>query len=265
MIGAIIGDIIGSIYEWKNVKRKDFSLFTNISRYTDDSVMSIAIAKSILDCKGNYTHLSEVATANMQELGQDDPFAGYGMSFSKWLYSNNPTPYNSYGNGAAMRVSACGHAASSLEEAKKLSYAVTSVTHDHPEGIKGAESVATAIFLAKSGKSMEEIRRYVLDNYYDISFTLDEIRPTYTFQVSCQESVPQAFEALFEAKDFEDAIRNAISIGGDSDTIAAIAGSVAECYFGVPKALKEKALTYLKNRQRQIIEEFERIYGKYDI
>ena len=257
MIGAIIGDVVGSRFEWDNLKSKDFDLFTRECHVTDDSVMSLAVAKAILDSEGDYTDLSAKAVEEMQQLGRMYIHAGYGGRFIKWLLTMNPKPYNSFGNGSAMRVSACGYAAKNIEEAKELAAKVTEVTHNHPEGMKGAEAVATAIFLARTGKSMDEIREYITENYYIIDFTLDEIRDEYKFDVSCQGSVPVAFEAFFESKDFEDAIRNAISVGGDSDTIGAITGSIAEAYYGVPEAIIENVIEYLDGTQMKILYYFE--------
>ncbi len=263
MLGAIIGDIAGSRFEWHNTKTKEFELLTSIGRCrpTDDSVMSLAVAQAILNCEGEYSALDREAVSCMQELGRKYPNAGYGGRFHDWIYAKNPRPYNSFGNGAAMRVSPCGFAAASLEEAVSLARAVTKVTHNHPEGMKAAEAVASAIYLAAHGKSMLEIRDYIEGHYYRIDFTLDAIRPDYTFDVTCQGSVPQAFEAFFESTDFEDAIRNAISIGGDSDTIAAIAGGMAEAYYGIPAELRKHALTFLDKTQLDILNAFESKYG----
>ena len=238
MIGAIAGDIIGSLYEWNNIKSKEFDLFNPHSFFTDDTVMTIAVGLALTECKGKYDKLSERVIEYMKMLGQKHPHAGYGGHFGMWLISADPQPYNSYGNGAAMRISPVAYFADTIDDVKKLSYAVTSVSHNHPEGIKGAEATAVAIFLALQGKTKEEIKDYIVKNYYPLEFTLDEIRPTYTFDVSCQGSVPQALEAFFESNDFEDAIRNAISIGGDSDTIAAITGGIAEAYYGVSDEIK---------------------------
>ncbi len=196
----------------------------------------------------------------MQEYGCDYPGAGYGGRFRSWLVENNPQPYNSWGNGSAMRVSGCGYAANSIEEAVNLSRMVTEVTHNHLEGIKGAEATAVAVYLARTGKNILEIRDYINKHYYPINFTLDSIREEYTFDVSCQGSVPQALEAFFESTNFEDAIRNAISIGGDSDTIAAITGAVAEAYYGVPTSLRKHALTFLDEKLLNTLVEFENIY-----
>ncbi len=257
MLGAIIGDIAGSRFEWDNIKSKDFELFTDRCRTTDDSIMSLAVANAILECNGNYDILSSKTVRYMQELGQLYPNAGYGGHFFHWLYDANPQPYNSWGNGSAMRVSAAGFAAKSLEEAIELSRKVTEVTHNHPEGIKGAEATAVAVYLAKTGKTIDDIRAYINANYYTIDFTLDDIRADYEFDVSCQGSVPQALEAFFESTDFEDAIRNAISIGGDSDTIAAIAGGIAEAYYGIPKDIRDNAMIYLDERLAKILIDFE--------
>ena len=263
MLGALIGDIAGSRFEWNNIKTKDFELLTAIGRCrpTDDSIMSLAVAKAILNCNGDYTHLDRQAVSCMQELGRKYPNAGYGGKFHRWIYADDPRPYNSYGNGAAMRVSPAGFAASSLEEAISLARAVTRVTHNHPEGMKAAEAVSTVIYMARSGKSMLEIRDFIESKYYKINFTLDSIRPTYSFDVTCQGSVPQAFEAFFESTGFEDAIRNAISIGGDSDTIAAITGSMAEAYYGIPNDLRKLALTFLDKTQLDILNAFEAKFG----
>ena len=263
MLGAIIGDIAGSRFEWHNHKNKDSELLSHIKgcRPTDDSVMSLAVAQAIMDCTGDYQNLSIRAIERMQEYGRKYPHAGYGGKFHQWIYDSDPRPYNSWGNGAAMRVSACGFAAGSIEEAKMLSKSVTEVTHNHPEGLKGAEATAVAIYLAKAGKSMVEIRDYIEEHYYKIKFKLDDIRADYTFDVSCQGSVPQALEAFFESTGFEDTIRNAVSIGGDSDTIAAIAGGVAEAYYGIPADIRKLALTFLDAEQLEILNAFESKYG----
>ena len=261
MIGAIIGDIVGSRYERYNHKSKDFELFDKKCHPTDDSIMSLAVAKAILDSEDDADSLPINAIACMQELGRIYRNAGYGKTFNMWIMSEKPLPYNSYGNGSAMRVSPCGYAADSIEKAKDLSSAVTKVSHDHPEGMKGAEAIAVAVYMAKTGASKEEIRKYIEENYYTLDFKIDDIRDTYKFDVSCQGSVPQALEAFFESEDFEDAIRIAISIGGDSDTIAAMAGSVAEAYYGVPEELVYGAMDYLDSREMEILYYFEKKYS----
>jgi type I restriction enzyme M protein len=260
MLGAIIGDIVGSRFEWNNYRAKDFEFLTYKCSPTDDSIMSLAVAQAILVSKPDYSDLSEKAVECMQAVGRNYPNCGYGGEFQRWMFSDKPQPYNSYGNGAAMRVSAAGFAASSIEEVKQLSKAVTEVTHNHPEGLKGAEATAVAIYLASSGKNLLEIRDYVTKNYYPLNFTLDGIRDSYEFNESCQDTVPQALEAFFESKNFEDAIRNAISIGGDSDTLAAITGGIAEAYYGIPTEIRKHALTFLDERLLKILVEFENKY-----
>lgn len=260
MLGAIIGDIVGSRFEWNNHRDKDFEFLTYKCFPTDDSIMSLAIAQAILVSKPNHSDLSKNAIECMQSVGRNYPDCGYGGSFYNWMFSDNSKPYNSYGNGAAMRVSPAGFAATSLEEAKELSRLVTEVTHNHPEGIKGAEATAVAIYLAKSGSSILEIRDYINDNYYPMNFTLDDIRDTYKFNETCQDTVPQALQAFFESTDFEDAIRNAISIGGDSDTLAAICGGVAEAYYGIPTDIRKHALTFLDQKLMQLLILFENKY-----
>lgn len=260
MLGAIIGDIVGSRFEWDNNRSKTFDFFTDKCFPTDDSIMTLAIAKAVLDSKENHSDLGALSVKWMQTLGRRYPNGGYGGNFAYWLTASNPRPYNSWGNGSAMRVSACGFAADSIEDAVRLSKAVTEVTHNHPEGIKGAEATAVAIYLARSGKSLREIRQYINEHYYKINFRLDDIRDTYDFDESCQGTVPQALEAFFESTGFEDAIRNAISIGGDSDTLAAITGGIAEAYYGIPAEIRARATAFLTEDLREILRDFENVY-----
>lgn len=260
MLGAIIGDIVGSRFECNNHRSKDFEFLTYKCFLTDDSIMSLAIAQAILVSKKDHSDLSKNAVECMQNIGRNYPDCGYGGSFYGWIFSDDPKPYDSYGNGAAMRVSAAGFAANSIEEAKKLSRLVTEVSHNHPEGIKGAEATAVAIFMAKTGSNIFEIRDYIDKNYYPMNFTLDEIRDTYQFNETCQETVPLALQAFFESTGFEDAIRNAISIGGDSDTVAAICGGVAEAYYGIPTDIRKHALTFLDQKLMQLLILFENKY-----
>jgi len=257
MLGAIIGDIVGSRFEFRNNKSKEFELFNNKCTFTDDTVMTLAIAKAILHSKSDYSDLSSLSIKYMQEVGRNYPSCGYGGSFGLWVFSNNPKPYNSFGNGAAMRVSPVGFVAKSLDQAISLSKKVTEVTHNHPEGIKGAEATAVAIYLARNGYNINDIKNYIDKHYYKMNFTLDEIRDTYKFNETCQDTVPQAIMAFLESTSFEDAIRNAISIGGDSDTIAAITGGIAEAYYGVPIEIRENALKYLDENLKSILLEFE--------
>ena len=260
MLGAIIGDIVGSRFEWDNHRSKDFELMMPRCYVTDDSIMTLAIADAIMACQGDFSKLGQAAVSSMRRLGRKYPDGGYGGRFNQWLYSENPAPYNSYGNGAAMRVSPCAYAASSFEEAFELSRRVTGVTHNHLEGIKGAEATTAAIWLARQGHSILEIRDYIHRHYYPMDFTLDGIRLTYAFDESSQGTVPQAVMAFLESTGFEDAIRNAVSIGGDSDTIAAITGSIAQAYYGVPVAIRDQALAFLDEAQLQILMAFERTY-----
>ena len=256
MLGAVIGDIVGSRFEWKNLKRKEFQLFAPSCCFTDDTVMTLAVAKALTETTDPEV-LPRCAVRCMQELGRKYRGAGYGGRFYSWIFDEDPRPYNSWGNGAGMRVSPCAWAADSLEEALRLSDAVTAVTHDHPEGIKGARAVTAAVFLARTGSSMEAIRNHIEANYYRLDFTLDTIRPVYRFDVSCQGSVPQAIEAFLESTGFEDAVRGAVSIGGDSDTIADMAGAAAGAFWGIPPAIRNRAMDYLTEDMKQIVADFE--------
>lgn len=260
MLGAIIGDIVGSRFEWNNIKTKEFDFLNYRCFPTDDSIMTLALAQAILISKPDYSDLSKNAVECMQAVGKNYPNCGYGGKFSEWMFSDNPQPYNSFGNGAAMRVSAAGFAANSLAEAKMLAKKITEVTHNHPEGLKGAEATAVAIYMARTGSSILEIRDCIDQNYYPMNFTLDGIRATYQFSETCQDTIPQALMAFFESSGFEDAIRNAISIGGDSDTIAAICGGVAEAFYGIPSGIRKHALTFLDERLLRILVAFENKY-----
>ena len=272
MIGAVVGDVAGSRFEFRNRKTKEFVLLASEddaewgppSSFTDDTVMTLAVAQALADWReggsSDYGELSALTVQAMQDFGRRYPRAGYGGHFAHWIREEDPMPYNSWGNGAAMRVSACGWAGRTLDEVKTTSRAVTEVTHDHPEGIKGAEAAAVCVFLARQGKSKDEIKAFVREHYYPIDFTLDEIRPAYSFDVSCQGSVPQALEAFFESTSFEDAIRNAISIGGDSDTIGAICGAVAGAFYGVPDEIRAKAMTFLPKHLANVLKRVELVF-----
>ena len=256
IMGAIIGDIVGSRFEFEPHKSKEFELFTYYCRATDDSMMTIAIANALLDCKDDYSGLSKRATDSMQAIGRMYPDAGYGGRFIEWLYEDDPLPYESFGNGAAMRVSPCAFAADTLEQALSLSDAVTRVSHNHPEGMKGARALTAAIYLAKTGHSKEEIREHIARNYYPNLRTLDEIRPGYSFNVTCQGSVPEALECFFEADSYEDTIRNAVSLGGDCDTQGAIAGAIAGTFYGIPDEIYEEAIRIVPPILHGIIHRF---------
>ena len=260
MLGAITGDVVGSRFEWHNYRSKGFTLFTPRCSPTNDSIMTLAVAQSILDCEDSYAALGETAVRELRSFGQAYPNSGYGGRFLGWLFAAEPKPYGSFGNGAAMRVSPCGHAARTVDEAKYLAHAVTAITHGHAEGLRAAEAVTLCIYHARQGASMDFLKALVRENYYRIDFCLDDIRDEYAFDETCQGSVPQAFEAFFESTDFEDAIRCAVSIGGDSDTIAAITGSLAEAYYGVPADIRERTLAYLDERLTAVVQAFELKY-----
>lgn len=246
ILGAAIGDIVGSVYEFNNIKTKSFPLFSPQCQFTDDTVLTAAVASALIesDAHNNPDLFHDVLIHTIHAFCKKYPHAGYGGMFLKWLVLKDTKPYNSFGNGSAMRVSPVGWYAKSLEEAENLAKISAMVTHNHPEGIKGAQSVAGAVFLAKNGAFMPEIKEYC-EKYYNLDFTLDEIRPDYEFDETCQKTVPQAIVAFLESTSFEDAIRNAISIGGDSDTIAAITGSIAEAYYGVDESIAQAATEYL--------------------
>ena len=253
MLGAIAGDIIGSVYEWHPIDTTDFPLFSPACRFTDDSVLTIAVADVILQ-GGGYADV-------LRRYARMYPDAGYGGTFYQWAMSEAAGPYNSWGNGSAMRVSPVGWAFDDLETVLAQAEKTAVVTHDHPEGIKGAQATAAAIFLARKGRGKHDIREYVEDTFgYDLSATIDEIRPGYHFDVSCQGSVPPAIRAFLEAEDYEQAVRLAISLGGDSDTLACIAGSVAEAFYGIASHIKLRALQCLDKPLRRIVDEFSRAY-----
>ncbi len=247
MLGALVGDIVGSVYEWDNIKTKEFPLFKPECDFTDDSVMTLAAAQALMQGGG-----AEDYVRAMQRLGRAYPGRGYGTRFSGWLLERHPAPYGSLGNGSAMRVSPVAWAFDSLEAVEQAAKISASVTHNHPEGIRGAQATAAAIFLARQGKTKREIRQYMENIYgYDLSRTLDEIRPSYCFTESCQQTVPEALTAFLESVDFEDALRNAISLGGDSDTLAAITCSIAEGAYGVPEHIGREALDRLTPELRE--------------
>ena len=262
MYGAILGDIVGSPYEFdcNNYKAKDFPLFSRHSDFTDDTVMTLAVAKALLSSRGQDDAAIKAALVReMQQLGRAYPDRGYGTHFGGWLYEDAPQPYQSYGNGSAMRVSSAAWLAKDMAETLRLARLTAEVTHDHPEGIKGAQAVAAVIFLARTGHSRAEIKAHVERKFgYDLSRTCDEIRPTYHHVESCRETVPQAITAFLESTDFEDALRTAVSLGGDSDTLAAITGSIAEAFYGVPKELRQECRKRLTPELAEILIEWEK-------
>jgi ADP-ribosylglycohydrolase len=270
MLGAIIGDIVGSVYEWNNIKTKDFPLFRDGCFFPDDTVMTIAVADAIMQGGKSDDFIDAY-----KKWGRCYPNSGYGARFGSWLFSDDREPYNSWGNGSAMRVSPCAWANplcqfvhESFGDDIYLAEVSASVTHNHPEGIKGAQATARTISLMRYGKARNEIdffkqdvkQRIESDFGYDLSRTLDEIRPAYRFNESCQETVPEGIIAFLESTDFEDAIRNAISLGGDSDTLAAITGSIAEAAYGIPERIRDKALSYLDAPLREVYERWTELY-----
>jgi ADP-ribosylglycohydrolase len=264
MYGAILGDIIGSPYEFdRGNKTKDFPLFSQDSEFTDDTVMTLAVAEAFMDAlsENNLSDaaLKEKLISSMKKYGRLYPYAGYGSNFSWWLVTNDAQPYNSYGNGSAMRVSSAAWLFNTLEEVRRAARLSAEVTHNHPEGIKGAEATASAIFLARTGKSKEEIKLYIENEFnYKLNRTCDEIRPDYYHVESCMETVPEAVTAFIEGNDFEDVIRTAVSLGGDCDTLTAIAGSMAEGFYGVPDNLKEECRHYLPQDLLNVLMRFEK-------
>ena len=276
MLGAIIGDIVGSRFEFHNHRSKEFDLFGKGCFATDDSIMTLAVAQAIMETTQEAVYSPEESGAAepfrkllcthtvrcMQDVGRHYPNCGYGGRFHQWMFSDDPQPYHSFGNGAAMRVSPAGFAARDAEEALFLAEAVTAVTHNHPEGIKGAKATAAAIYMARTGADRREIKEYIERNYYPLDFSINGIRDSYRFNETCQETVPQAIECFLESTSFEDAIRTAISLGGDSDTVGAITGAISEAYYGVPDWMQAQALSYLDDRLRVIYDAWEREYSE---
>ncbi|MFN5835871.1 MAG: ADP-ribosylglycohydrolase family protein [Pseudanabaena sp.] len=255
MLGEIVGDIVGSIYEFNNHRSKDFPLFSGGCDFTDDTVLTVAVADCLMN-QGSYVEYIKNYTRKY-------PNRGYGGRFAQWIRFESMEPYNSWGNGSAMRVSAVGFAFDDLEMVIQEAKRSAEVTHNHPEGIKGAQATALAIYMARQGQSKEQIKSAIAKSFsYDLDRTLDEIRPVYQFNESCQETVPEAVIAFLESTDFEDAIRNGISLGGDSDTLTCITGGIAEAFYGgVPQDIAEKALSYLPKAMREVVEKFRLRYN----
>ena len=262
MIGAIIGDIVGSRFEFDNIKTKNFELFDSECDFTDDTVMTLAVAKSFVgyDFKNDIESFKNHLVKNMHNIGCEYPNCGYGGRFLDWIIHKHTTPYYSCGNGSAMRVSSVGWVAKSLIEAEELAKTTAEVTHNHPEGIKGAEATASCIFLARMGARKEELKRYVEKEFeYNLNRTLEEIRPTFHMDESCQGTIPEAIIAFLESTDFEDAIRNTVSLGGDTDTLAAITGSIAEAYYGIPSSLKIECRNRVDKDILEVMELFDEL------
>ena len=261
MVGAILGDIIGSRHEFNNIKTKEFELFTDECEFTDDTVMTCAVAQALIDCDGDYTDLSKKTIRAMRRIGRQYPTCGYGGMFFRWIFDDRIGPYHSYGNGAAMRVSPVGFVAKDVEQAKDLAYKVTCISHNHPEGLKGAEATAVAIVMARQGASKDEIKAVMERDYYVSEHTVDEYRNIIRGHgdETCQVSMPEALQCFYEGNSYEDVIRNCISIGGDSDTLGAIAGGIAEAYYGVPKSLEANMMWYLDWQLLRIVDTFKTI------
>ena len=257
MIGAFIGDIVGSAYEFCNTKDYNFEIFKSGSSFTDDSIMTVAVARWLMEDPG---HTRKALCNIMEEQGHKYPcpVGGYGTMFNTWLHSADKTPYNSWGNGSAMRVSPVGWAFDTLEETERVAEMSASVTHNHPEGIKGAQATAAAIWMARHGSTREEIRSYIETRFgYDLSRSWEYLHDTYDWEDSCQKTVPEAIIAFLESTDFEDAIRKAVSMGGDSDTIGAITGSIAEAFYGgVPDWMRAKAEEIFPEGACDLLKEF---------
>ena len=257
MLGAILGDIIGSPYEFNSGKIKDFPLFTNSNRLTDDSLMTIAVGCACVNASlYDEDDFKEKVAYYMRLIGRQYRDAGYGGRFYNWLFDDREGPYKSFGNGSGMRVSPVAYAGNTLEEVERLAKWSAEVTHNSMDGISGAQAIASATFLARTGKSKDEIREYISKNFYNLDFTLDYIRPFYSFDVTCLGSVPHAIVCFLESESFEDAIRNAVSLGGDGDTIGAMAGAIAEAYYGIPDELQEKAFEYMDETVQEYYYEY---------
>ena len=259
MYGAILGDMIGAPYEFdRGRKTKVFPLFISDSQFTDDTVMTLAVAEALMDSRRSSDDgIRAALIEKMQKWGRRYPHAGYGGMFAQWLRTPSPRPYGSYGNGSAMRVSAAGWLYDTLEETRRIARLTAEVTHNHPEGIKGAEATAAAIFLARTGEDKERIRAYITEQFgYDLSRTCDEIRPAYHHVESCQQTVPEALTAFLEGTSFEDVIRTAVSLGGDCDTLTCIAGGVAEAFYGVPEELKAECRVRLPQDLLEVLDRF---------
>ncbi len=266
MYGAILGDIVGSPFEFdQGDKSKDFPMFSPNSHYTDDTVMTVAVAEALMNAGRNADlgQIRQEVISSMHRWGNIYPRAGYGSSFRYWLYCKSPKPYNSYGNGSAMRVSAAGWLYDSIERTREVAAATADVTHNHPEGIKGAVAVASVIFLARAGSSKADIKHYVLRNFgYDLSRTIDEIRPNYHHVESCQQTVPEAITAFLEGTSFEDVMRTAVSLGGDCDTLTDIACAMAEAFYGMPDNLRAEVRHRVELDMLDVVNRFDNFLGR---
>ena len=257
MLGAIIGDMVGVPYEFDNIKTKDFELFSDETKFSDDTVLTCAVATALINAKDDSdVEIKKNVIEQLKYFGVRYINAGYGGRFKKWLLSENTEPYNSWGNGSAMRVSPVGWFFDDIKTTRRVAVLTAAVTHNHPEGIKGAEAAASVIFLGRTGHSKEEIREYVEKEFYKLDRSCDEIRPGYKFDVSCQGTVPVAIQAFLEGNNFEEVLRLSISLGGDSDTLACIACGMAEAYYGIPSWIISEGLERLPEHLKKAINEF---------
>ncbi|MBQ3273593.1 MAG: ADP-ribosylglycohydrolase family protein, partial [Solobacterium sp.] len=267
MLGAIMGDMVEAPFEFdRGPKHKNFRMFTNGTRFTDDTVMTIAVAEALLAAglDADDETVRQYLIGSMKSWGSAYPYAGYGTRFYQWLFTDMEEPYGSYGNGSAMRVSSAGWLYDSLDETRKFARLSAAVTHNHPEGIKGVEATAAVIYLARTGHTKEGIRRYVETEFnYDLSRTCDEIRPYYHHVESCQETVPEAITAFLEGQDFEDVIRTAVSLGGDCDTLTCIAGGIAEAFYGIPIGITAECQSRLAEDMMQVMDRFDKAVGRF--
>ena len=262
MYGAILGDIIGVPYEFDSIDYVDFPLFSIDSNFSDDSVMTIAVFDALLNAglDADEKTIKKNLVERFKVWGYRNPFAGYGGHFRKWLFSNATEPYNSYGNGSAMRVSSVGWLYDTMERTREVARWTAEVTHNHPEGIKGAEATAAAIFLARNGKSKKEIKEYIEKEFsYNLDRSCDGIRPEYEFDTTCQGTVPEAIISFLDGSDYESTVRLAVSLGGDADTLACIAGGIAEAFYTMPQELIEKCRSYFPQDMREVLDQFEDI------
>ncbi|MBQ6106126.1 MAG: ADP-ribosylglycohydrolase family protein [Lachnospiraceae bacterium] len=269
MYGAILGDIVGSRFEFdRGGKTKDFEFLTAENNWTDDSVMTVAVAEALMEA-GKDATVPEIEAATvkaMQKWGRRYPYAGYGARFIGWVWADVPRPYGSYGNGSAMRVSAAGWLYDSLERTREAASATANVSHNHPEGLKGAECTAAVIWLGRTGATKDEIVDYVQSEFgYDWSETLEEMRARHRHDESCQDTLPKALRSFMDGRSYEDVVRNAVSLGGDTDTIAAVAGAMAEGFYGMPQTLKDLCLQRVEKDMRAVMERFDRVTGHHAV
>lgn len=262
MIGAVIGDVVGSKYEFDNIKTKDFEFLASDCYFTDDTVLTMAVCEVLLEVSKDMTddEIRSMMTRSIRKWGRKYPDESYGIRFGRWLMADDEKPYGSFGNGSAMRVSSAGWLFDDMETTRRMARLSAEVTHSHPLGVKGAEAVAAAVFMARNGASKKDIWFYMEDEFdYDVHFCCDEIRETYSFDETCEGTVPEALAAFFDGTDFEDSIRNGVSLGGDTDTLCAITGTISEAYYGVPADYEAEVRYYLTDEMNSLYERFKAV------